>query len=1310
MRSLRAAVAVQALEARCLPTTFVVDNVLDTADGDFSAGQLTLREAIGLANAQPGTDVILFDGALSGQTITLSGTHLTVTDDLEIAGPGATQLTIDGAGLSRLFLIDGVSSGPIDVAVSGLTLAHGAASGVTANDRLGGAVFNDGARLDISSAKFLENTATNGGGGLYNAGGTVTISSSRFEDNTASAGGALATVGGHVTVSDSHVSGGEAQYGGGLYSTSSGTLHLQATTVSDNAALLGGGIYNGSGSSLIVELSTLSANHAAGDGGGVYLHYGTARIANSTLSGNTTDGSGGGLFGAFGQATFRNATITLNWADVELNGTGEGGGIFTRTGTSATTTLLNTLVIANLGGAASDDVSGRNLTSGSAYNLIGDSASAGGLTHGPGGNQVGNAGAGSLNPLSVLDLQLSAGGGPTQTHQLLATSPAIDAGNNNIAIDGGLTTDQRGGSFTRAADGNSDGSARVDIGAYERQPLLVTTAADELDWSSNSIGLSLREAVEIANTNDGADVIEFDAALSGAVITLSGGPLTISDSVLIAGLGAAHLTIHGGGLSRLLEVDHVDLAPAGFAVTLQGLTLTGGAATEDGGAILNEDADLSLVDVVVTGNLSFGSGGGISSGFFGSLSLTDSRIENNVAGASGGGLYNSGGILELTRSHLEANVAGQSGGGLFSNGGDLIVSQGAFVGNLAQSGGGLFGNGADLTMLQTEVRENQSTFGGGGGLFLNGGNSVITESTIADNTASSSGGGVGTNGADLIVERTLLEGNLAGADGGGISAAGGALWLVNSTLSENRADWDGGGLKNTFADVTLVQATIFGNLANGDGDGFGTGGGVSSTDAGSTTTTLFNSLVLGNLSGASPNDLAGRAVSTASTHSLVGHAGSSGGLVHGVNGHIVGQGGAGILNPADVLDPVLADNGGPTGTHALVTDSPAIDTGSLSRALDPFAEPLTTDQRGKGFLRRFGLSVDMGAVEHQPSDRRAAGLVARASSGTFVVAHSDGAQFETVAAGVVPLSVDWDTWLTGDFDADGHTDLAGHSPGDGQWRVLLWDGTQFSTLEIWGGWNANVSWTDHQVGDFNGDGRDDVAARAATGVWSVGLSTGSGFAISSFGSWSTNVTWHDVQVGDFDGDGRSDIVGRASTGSWVVGRSTGAAFVSTAFGAWSRNVAWTSVTVGDFDGDGRTDIAGRGSSGSWVVGLSNGSRFVSSVFVNGPQNVAPEHIRFGDFNGDGRTDVAGRTASGSWVVGLSDGTRFVQSVFGAWSTSVLWLDVVVGDFNADGIDDLAGRSSTGAWVVGLSDGVRFQSSVFARWSTNVAWDNVHVWS
>jgi hypothetical protein len=172
---------------------------------------------------------------------------------------------------------------------------------------------------------------------------------------------------------------------------------------------------------------------------------------------------------------------------------------------------------------------------------------------------------------------------------------------------------------------------------------------------------------------------------------------------------------------------------------------------------------------------------------------------------------------------------------------------------------------------------------------------------------------------------------------------------VNSTVSGNIAK-DGGGAVSMYRDssLTLVNSTITNNSA-----GISDVGGIAIFN--NSKLILTNTIVAGNTKATSAADISKSANSTVTgSFSLIGDAATSGGLTHGVNGNIVGNAGTGTIPIATILQP-LANNGGPTLTHALAANSPAINAGTA------VGVP-TTDQRG---LPRVG-AVDIGAFEVQP--------------------------------------------------------------------------------------------------------------------------------------------------------------------------------------------------------------------------------------------------------------------------------------------------------------------------------------------------------
>src|SRR5262245_59412208 len=104
---------------------------------------------------------------------------------------------------------------------------------------------------------------------------------------------------------------------------------------------------------------------------------------------------------------------------------------------------------------------------------------------------------------------------------------------------------------------------------------------------------TLRRAVFDANAHPGADRILFDSSLSGSTMFVQFGPLEITDAVSIEGLGSQDLSITGFDSTRIFTVDP---ATSGDPVTISGLRLMGGYSASPGGAVLNQDAKLTIRD------------------------------------------------------------------------------------------------------------------------------------------------------------------------------------------------------------------------------------------------------------------------------------------------------------------------------------------------------------------------------------------------------------------------------------------------------------------------------------------------------------------------------------------------------------------------------------------------------------------------------------------------------------------------------------------------------------------------------------------
>ncbi len=313
---------------------------------------------------------------------------------------------------------------------------------------------------------------------------------------------------------------------------------------------------------------------------------------------------------------------------------------------------------------------------------------------------------------------------------LLYGSPAIDAGNNNL-VPVGVTTDERG--EPRFDNG------KVDIGAYELQVVItpsfvVNTTADFSDPTDGKT--SLREAIASANALPGHTIM-FDPTVfsSAQTIALTGIQLELSDTAgteTITG-PAAGLTVSGGGLSRVFQVD------AGATASISALTITSGDAP---------------------------AGGGISSA--GNLTIENTTITNNHAmdqaqpyGVDGGGVYNSG-VLTMNQCQITGNTAGagSDGEGVY-NAGVVTINQSQITGNTAYSGGGLdqaYASGTTV-ITSSSFSSNVAMLGSG---IENDSKMSIVNSTIADNSGPQGTQGGGINdplGTLLTIVNCTIVGN-----------------------------------------------------------------------------------------------------------------------------------------------------------------------------------------------------------------------------------------------------------------------------------------------------------------------------------------------------------------------------------------------------------------------------------------------------------------------------------------------------------------------------------------------------------------------
>ena len=723
----------------------VGDGVCDT-DAGTAGNQCTLRAALQETNFVSSADTINFS-LPANSIITLDTSLPSFSGNTTIVGPGSALLTIQrstaaGTPNFRFFTFFPIN-GNFNNSISGLTLVNGLApTGSFFGADQGGAIFNaNSCTLTLTDVVIRGNNAPTGGG-LYNAG--------------------------MATLTNTIVSGNNATNGGGIYNSYAGftsTLTLTNSAVDGNRANNGvaGGIFSG-GSTLSVVRSTISGNTCDAQGGGIYNgsasgNPGIATLTNSTVSGNNATGflsnGVGGIYNASGgnTATLTNTTLTANTA----SGTGSGvAGIFN--GSGSTANLKNSIVAQNTSALMLHDLNGTFNSQG--YNLIGKSDGTNGFTNGVNGDQVGTY----ATPIDPKLGVLTDNAGPTKTHALLVGSPAIDAGNS------ALTTDQRG--QPRPTDDqtvvNAAGGNASDIGAYEAHNLEVNLTADADDGACRAIGTgngcTLREAINAANAETGAELIVFSAALTSsgpATINLASPLPNIADDVTLTGPGASQLTVrrNSGGFLRIFNVTATGI------VSFSGLTIADGVADLSGGGIQNfSTGTVSVIACTLSGNsVPNGFGGGIFNKSTGTVNVTGSTLSGNSApNASGGAISNSsGGTVSVINSTITANQASTAGGGLDTDTGTLNVINSTLSGNSVTfgSGGGIVSGTGTVNITNSTLRGNSAVNGGGVAKNING--TVNARNTIiAGNSASS-------NGPDISGNFTSRGNNLIGKSDGG---------------------------------------------------------------------------------------------------------------------------------------------------------------------------------------------------------------------------------------------------------------------------------------------------------------------------------------------------------------------------------------------------------------------------------------------------------------------------------------------------------------------------------------------------------------
>jgi hypothetical protein len=345
--------------------------------------------------------------------------------------------------------------------------------------------------------------------------------------------------------------------------------------------------------------------------------------------------------------------------------------------------------------------------------------------------------------------------------------------------------------------------------------------------------------------------------------------------------------------------------------------------------------------------------------------ITISGNGGKIAGKGGFRLFAVKSSGDLTLDNVTVSGGSERFGGVIFNYGSVTLTDATVTNGRAHLGGGIFnGAAADLTIDNSVVSGNYADYGGG--IYDYAGILTITYSTVKNNKAWIDGGGIYERAGSIDLEYSTIAKNFSGRDGGGLHHRDSSVLIAYSTISNNDTGYFGygGGIFDRSGTTDTINSTISGNTAR-------IGGGIynrSTMNIANTTIAKNDALDGGGIFNVNGDLTLARTLISGNSASFADEVDRYSGHVYRDNYNIFGKNGSDGVHgfspgATDIVPYVsvsgillgLADNGGPTKTHALVPGSPAIDASPADADCAP------ADQRG--VLRPQGASCDIGSFE-----------------------------------------------------------------------------------------------------------------------------------------------------------------------------------------------------------------------------------------------------------------------------------------------------------------------------------------------------------
>jgi len=516
------------------------------------------------------------------------------------------------------------------------------------------------------------------------------------------------------------------------------------TTIDANGADHAVQCVSGEDANTILAGFTITGGYADGSypddcGGGMYNDGSSPTVTNCIFIGNEAYSGGGGMENYnYSSPTVTNCIFSDNWANT-------GGGLENIDNSNpivTNCTFSKNFASSNGEGMSNDGTSSPTVTNcifwGKVFSMADQIYPVSGLDVSYSDVQGGYTGTGNIdadprfvdesNPdANLRDFRLRSPG-----------SPCVDTGDNSALPPDTADLDGDGNTaepipfdldgVPRVVDGNDDGSAVVDMGAYEREFTGVQNITQDTWYKT------IQAAINDANDGDDIEVAagtyyeDVNFSGKGARLYSSGG----RDVTTIDANGAYHAVkcVSGEDANTILE----------------GFTITGGNANgpvdsdQRGGGMYNSGSSPTVTNCIFSGNSADFKGGGMSN-YYSSPTVTNCIFSGNSASSKGGGMYNEKSNLTVNNCSFIGN-SGYEGGGMHTDWWNPTVANCTFSGNVATYGGGMNNNVSSPLVTNCTFRGNSADYGGG--MYNNNdiGIPTVTNCTFSGNSAIVDGGGM----------------------------------------------------------------------------------------------------------------------------------------------------------------------------------------------------------------------------------------------------------------------------------------------------------------------------------------------------------------------------------------------------------------------------------------------------------------------------------------------------------------------------------------------------------------------------------------